>query len=190
MTDVAAFKSARVEMQQLARRGRPKGNDVLYGDYDRSIDDIAPGNDVLDGGAGNDVLFGGHLDDTLLGGAGDDTLVGDGGSDVMVGGAGDDRFVFHFPGRGDRIAGFDLGASALSGDRIDLRAIAANTTVVGDQAFEPDTGLGQLRFVDLANENTLIRGNTTTLPGYELEIEVLDGATRASDWIAAIDILL
>jgi serralysin len=139
---------------------------------------VGNGNKSLDGGAGNDLIFDGSGNDTVLGGTGNDTLTLDGGgndradggagndridagagtdtiiggagADTLSGGAGADVFVFNLPA--------DSGGSAIDlitdfvsrTDRIDLSAMDANSSIVGDQAFSfigtnAFTGLGQLR---------------------------------------------
>ena len=89
------------------------------------------GNDELDGGAGND---------RLNGGIGNDRLIGGDGFDFMTGGAGSDTFVDQIntmkvsSKQGlmslDAIIDFQTGV-----DKIDLRAIDANLSLAGDQAF-------------------------------------------------------
>ncbi|WP_068118429.1 M10 family metallopeptidase C-terminal domain-containing protein [Tropicimonas marinistellae] len=96
------------------------GNDDLYGD---------DGDDVLRGNAGKDLLVGGAGDDTLEGGNGGDTLRGGDDSDTFLYKSRSDSTVLT-SGR-DRIADF----SGAEGDRIDVSAIDANTTVGGNQAF-------------------------------------------------------
>ena len=83
---------------------------------------------LLQGGAGASRLYGG---------SGDDTIVGLGGEDSLMGGAGRDTFVFRAgdvrtdgPGAVDQILDFMTGV-----DRIGLRALDADTTVEGNQAF-------------------------------------------------------
>jgi serralysin len=102
------------------------GNDRLIG---------GPGNDILRGGGGNDLLIGGKGDDRLFGGPGDDRLVGGPGANLLVGGDGADTFVFRSanhssPTTTDTIRDFVSGV-----DTVDLRAIDANVTLAGNQAF-------------------------------------------------------
>ena len=85
-----------------------------------------------------------------MGGAGGDYLDGGTGSDQLEGGAGADRFYFRTAAEaaGDTITDF----SVAQGDRIDLRAIDANASLLGDQGFGWIGGAsfgnvaGQLRF--------------------------------------------
>ncbi len=93
---------------------------------------------TADAGATGLALGGNGFINTITGGAGNDTLIGGGGADLLVGGGGADRFVLTAlsdstvaaPGR-DRVGDF----SVVAGDRIDLQALDADTTVGGDQAF-------------------------------------------------------
>jgi Tol biopolymer transport system component len=84
------------------------------------------------------ALPGSTFNDVIHGGAGDDTVIGGAGADVLYGGDGADRFVFLHksdsslaPKGRDTIMDF----SHAEGDRIDLSAIDANTTLTGHQAF-------------------------------------------------------
>ncbi|MBB4041073.1 Ca2+-binding RTX toxin-like protein [Microvirga flocculans] len=104
------------------------GNDKLL---------ASSGNDRLDGGSGNDTLEGGSGNDALIAGSGNDRLSGGSGTDTLTGGSGRDAFVFDdrqtssSKSKADTIADF----SGKGGDRIDLRAIDANTKKSGDQNF-------------------------------------------------------
>jgi len=108
------------------------------------------GMNVLSGGEGNDSLYGNLGNDTLVGGGGADLLDGGEGVDHLEGGLGADRFYMRtvLAADGDVVADF----SAAEGDRIDLRAIDANSGLAGDQrfAFIGNAGFsgaaGQLRF--------------------------------------------
>ncbi|SOB78818.1 type I secretion C-terminal target domain (VC_A0849 subclass) [Sphingomonas guangdongensis] len=83
---------------------------------------------------GRFTIFGGTGADSLTGGGGADTFNGRGGADTMTGGAGNDTFRYFLAsdspnGGGDTITDFTLG------DRIDLSAMDANSTVAGTQSF-------------------------------------------------------
>ena len=96
------------------------------------------GGDGLFGGAGNDALTGGQGNDTLSGEAGADRISGGGGLDRLTGGRGADIFVYAAASDSTlRAIGRDTinDFSRLQGDRIDLKAIDADTTVTGNQAF-------------------------------------------------------
>ncbi|MEH2411995.1 calcium-binding protein [Nostoc sp.] len=115
------------------------GNNYLDGGNGDDILNTGSGKDTLIGGNGNDILNAGSGNDILTGGNGNDTLVGGAGTDILTGGAGND--VFKFTSVSDsRPAGRDLitdfvGNGKLSGDRIDVSDIDANTTKGGNQAF-------------------------------------------------------
>lgn len=95
------------------------------------------GDDAYTGGAKNDVLNGGAGDDTLIGGKGNDKLTGGAGADTLTGSAGKDQFIFKSiadstPDATDTITDFN----GKQGDRINLKAIDADTTTSGNQAFD------------------------------------------------------
>jgi serralysin len=92
-------------------------NDTLRGDNRANLLNGLAGNDMLNGRDGNDTLIGGN------------------GADRLNGGGGTDTFVFEMtaqsaPASRDVIDDFASGV-----DRMDLRAIDANSNAVGDQAF-------------------------------------------------------
>lgn len=131
VTEQSRSGSDRVESSISYSLGSELEGLILVGSA--SIDGV--GNSLanqITGNTGNNRLEGGLGDDTLLGGAGADTLFGGAGSDQLTGGNGSDvfRFTSHADS-GDVIRDFVRGA-----DRIDLSAIDANTTLLGDQAFE------------------------------------------------------
>lgn len=88
--------------------------------------------------AGSDTITGGKNKDKLEGFAGNDRITGGLGADKLYGGAGSDTFVFtsvkdstvSTSGR-DTIYDF----SSKQKDRLDFKAIDANTKVAGNQAF-------------------------------------------------------
>ena len=119
---------------------------------------------TITGNAGNNVLKGGAGNDLLKGGTGRDKLFGEKGADKLLGGGGADQFIFQSPqdstakGRGrDFIDDFSRG----QGDKINLKAIDADTTHRGNQKFEFigndrfDKDAGELRFQKQGG-NTLI----------------------------------
>jgi Ca2+-binding RTX toxin-like protein len=128
--------------------GGRNGNDTIRG---------ADGADDLTGGTGRDWLVGGRGSDALDGGAGIDSLQGGAGDDRLTGGAGADRFIWYYASKGDAITDF----APSQGDRIDLRALDANTTRAGNQAFDfigaaAFTGhKGDLRAVISGNETQI-----------------------------------
>jgi Ca2+-binding RTX toxin-like protein len=122
-----------------------KSNDTLFG---------GDGSDTLDGGAHSDMLFGDEGDDFLLGGGGNDRQVGGLGADEHTGGGGNDRFVFKtVEDSSVDVLGRDLITDFRQGqDKIDLKAIDADTGRKGNQAFKliKDTAFsskaGELRY--------------------------------------------
>lgn len=149
------------------------GNDVLKGGdgADRLFGEAGAdqlfgenGKDVLSGGVGSDVLDGGADDDRIMGGAGNDRLIGGEGLDTLYGGAGADTFIFKGTGEfafNPAAAGSPWDAvmdfNQAQGDRIDLRAMDANFSVSGNQAF---TFIGSAAFA--ANTPGTLR--VTALP--------------------------
>ncbi|WP_262296663.1 hypothetical protein [Microvirga sesbaniae] len=83
---------------------------------------------MLTGNAGANRLSGGAGADVLNGGLGQDSLTGGAGKDVF---AFDDRDTGAAKSRADVVTDF----SGRQGDRLDLRAVDANTKRAGDQAF-------------------------------------------------------
>jgi len=95
------------------------------------------GDDAYTGGARNDVLSGNAGADILIGGKGNDKLTGGAGADTMTGSAGKDQFIFRSiadstPDAADTITDFN----GKQGDRINLKAIDADTTASGNQTFD------------------------------------------------------
>jgi Ca2+-binding RTX toxin-like protein len=129
--------------------------------------DILSGIENLSGSQGSDSLYGNAGANILQGWNGNDLLVGRAGKDTLTGAAGADRFTFAALGdsvigaNADRITDF----SHAQGDRIDLAAIDARTTVAGDQAFSfigagLFTGVaGQLRFAFTSPGITTVAGD-------------------------------
>ena len=174
-----------------------QGNDRIYG---------TNGANDLEGEAGNDSVLGSSGHDTLNGGSGNDELVGGPGIDRFVGGAGSDDFVFtstsESPGSStdillyDTIVGFDGVGAWIGGpvpqDVIDLSAIDANTGASGNQKF---AFLGDLPagasvttaarlWVTEVGSDTYLSGNTDGDSARELVIRIVDGDTRAWQYIA------
>lgn len=176
------------------------GNDVYHGENGRVTGAVwgQGGNDLLIGGDHRDALGGGSGDDTIIGGAGRDTLTGAAGADRLAGGTGDDvfRFASDSGSVGDRIVASAgavafAGAGIAGGDRIDISAIDADTTIDGDQAFSfgSTPGAGRLWAVDVGNA-THIRGDIDDDATAEFDLTIHDGAgVQAADY-AALDFIL
>ena len=108
--------------------------------------------DTINGRAGNDTIDGRAGNDLLKGAAGDDHLIGGAGVDKLYGGRGADSFVFKAvadfaPSSAGRDTVLDF--SRRQGDAIDLKAIDADRTQGGNQAFD---FIGSGRFSDTAGE--------------------------------------
>lgn len=111
------------------------------------------GDDAYTGGSKADALNGNAGSDILIGGKGNDKLTGGGDADTLSGGAGKDQFIFKAAADSaadafDTITDFNGG----QGDRLNLKAIDADATKSGNQAFAfigTDTfsgTAGELRF--------------------------------------------
>lgn len=118
--------------------------------------------DTLSGDDTANALIGLSGNDTLDGRGGNDVLTGGAGADTMAGGAGADTFVFAAVADSRSNGGRDTITDFISKlDRIDLRAIDANTRTSGDQAFSYigsgafSGRAGQLHYV-----NGMLEGDT------------------------------
>ncbi|MGQ3291573.1 MAG: calcium-binding protein, partial [Shinella sp.] len=106
----------------------------------------------LSGADGNDTLIGGAGDDVLMGDAGKDKLYGGAGADDLYGGAGVDTFIFKSIKESTLAASgrdsiFDFNGR--DGDRIDVSAIDANSSLSGNQEFSL---IGKSAFSNKAGE--------------------------------------
>ena len=150
------------------------GDDIVFG---------GAGFDQLKGGLGNDQLFGEGGEDLLKGEDGDDLLVGGLGRDVQLGGAGSDVFDFNKVAESRVGANHDViqGFKRSENDRIDLKAIDADTTAGGNQAFdligaEAFSGAaGELRFA-----GGLLQGDTNGdgVANFEVKVGGLGAAVN------------
>jgi len=112
---------------------------------------------VLIGNSGNNTLIGGAGSDTLYGADGNDIINGGAGLDFLQGGAGANTFVFSaLTDSGTTIDTADEIQDWLTGNKIDLSAIDANSTVAGDQAFTIDTdgsfSAGEISLTQVGND--------------------------------------
>jgi Ca2+-binding RTX toxin-like protein len=112
-------------------------------------------------------------------------VAGGAGTDTLTGGAGADRFLWGWASRGDVITDFAQD----QGDRIDLRAIDANTTRAGNQAFDfigaaAFTGhRGDLRAV-VSGGQTHITADMTGDGRADMDITLADAVTlQATDFL-------
>lgn len=130
--------------------------DSLRGDDAANTLSGLAGNDTLLGRGGNDILIGGMGNDSLNGGDGNDRLQGDAGADNLTGGAGADTFVFAAVTDSRTSSGRDTITDFVSRlDKIDLRAIDANTRTAGDQAF---SYIGASAFSGRAGQLHFVKG--------------------------------
>ena len=144
------------------RRGEAQG-DVLV-----AIENVQGSSfgDTITGNAGDNLLAGWEGNDVINGGAGADIIDGGGGQDSLTGGSGADTFLFSesIAGRATAQAPSPAGNpdwiwdfKKAEGDKIDLSAMDANSTVGGEQDFIfIDAGqftgtAGELRFEKLPN---------------------------------------
>jgi Ca2+-binding RTX toxin-like protein len=180
-------------------------NDTLTGDKHANVLGGDDGDDTLNGGKGDDTLYGdgsatiggtrgfsgpieikpegadagigASKNDTLNGGGGDDVLVGGAGSDSLDGAGGSDRFVYLDVS--DSVSGSADTIHHLSNaDTIDLSAIDADTTAVGDQAFT------------LVSHFTGTAGELTLAVDHHLHVTVLSGdvdGDGVADFVVNID---
>jgi Ca2+-binding RTX toxin-like protein len=125
----------------------------------------------------------------LNGGSGHDVLNGGSGRDVLTGGAGVDRFVFNSVtdspnGTPDRITDFNRSV----GEKIDVSAIDANTSIAGNQAFiwrgSGDIRQGEMGF-QASGPDLFLVGNTSGTIDFRV---LLQGAALSS--LIATDVIL
>ncbi|WP_318531689.1 M10 family metallopeptidase C-terminal domain-containing protein [Sphingomonas parva] len=134
-------EAAKIAVEVSVTNVREPGEPILGAEMADTITPGTPsgttsGDDYVMALGGADLIDGGSGNDRLDGGAGNDRLIGGSGVDFLIGGSGADTFVFNAvadsrPTAPDRIADFQR----FEYDRIDLRAIDANASSAGDQAF-------------------------------------------------------
>jgi Ca2+-binding RTX toxin-like protein len=113
--------------------------------------------------AGDDVFFGSKAADVFEGFDGNDRVTGGLGSDKLYGGAGSDTFVFKSykdstVAKSGQDTIYDFSRSEK--DKIDLRALDANTKKGGNQAF---SFIGRKEFQDKAGELRIEKAKGGTL---------------------------
>ncbi len=123
-----------------------RGNDAINGSASA---------DSLSGFAGHDTVRGNGGADSLSGDAGNDRLVGGAGLDHLTGGSGSDTFVFLKTSESATFAHRDVIEDFTRFDTIDLKAIDADTTHAGNQAFH---WIGSRGFTGTAGELREVNG--------------------------------
>lgn len=105
-------------------------------------------------------ILGSQFDDSLRGDGAANVIEGGLGRDLLRGGGGDDTFVYRTSGDSKVAIGErDVIADFASGDKIDVSAIDANTTLAADQPF---TFIGTAAFSKVAGQ---LRATTTAIEG-------------------------
>lgn len=182
------------------------GADKIYGGAGHDTGLGGAGADTLYGGAGNDALYGGRDADKLYGGSGadylrggygNDLIGGGGGRDVQIGDNGADAFTFLSAANSRPGANRDVIAdmNPRFGDKIDLKAIDANTRVASNQAFEfigtrefsgnvgDAAHRGEVRY-EAVKRGVLVSANSNGDKIADFEILVIGlAALKASDFV-------
>jgi Ca2+-binding RTX toxin-like protein len=156
------------------------GNDTLVG---------SSGNDRLNGDAGNDSLEGGSGNDLLSAGSGNDRLIGATGKDTLTGSTGRDVFVFDDKetGSSKTKADYITDFSGRGGDRLDLKAVDADTKKRGDQKFsfigkdDAFTKAGQVRY-EKTKKETYVYLNTDSDKSAEAVIRLKGSMDLSKSW--------
>ena len=141
------------------------------------------GPDGLTGGAGNNLIDGQAGDDTINGGAGNDVIVGGIGRDRVTGGTGADVFTLKAAGESGRSPSSRdvITDFTQRQDKIDLTAIDANTTALGNQAFKLLVGnnasfnrtAGELAWrTDASHNQTIVQGDVNGDGVHDFEIQL------------------
>lgn len=154
------------------------GIDTVVSSVDFSLKDTELENITLigsatqaTGNAFNNILIANDHGNTLNGGAGNDTLKGGHGEDILTGGTGADRFILSASSNDTIITDF----SKLEKDKIDLKAIDANTATTKDDKFsfinwstshstpfETFSKAGELVIFSTEEDGIWVVGNTDT----------------------------
>lgn len=140
---ITSFKAvsegqALLDITKLSLAGKTLSNALDSGSTKTFLNALLSGNDVIKATKYSDVFWGANGNDTLYGYAGNDRLEGGAGADKLYGGSGADTFVFRSVKESTVAASgrdtiFDF--SQREKDKVDLKAIDADTTHAKDQAF-------------------------------------------------------
>lgn len=135
---------------------------------------------TIDAGLGNDRIYGGKEADTILGNDGDDKIMGSGGADHLTGGIGADHFLYNTVTDSPvstKVHDIITDFSHAEQDKIDLKAIDANTHqaknqgfhFIGEDAFSHTAG--ELRFEQVSGD-TFVYGDVNGDGKADFEIEL------------------
>jgi Ca2+-binding RTX toxin-like protein len=164
----------------ITNRGTMIGSISLYGGDDLYDGRGGKETGTIDAGLGNDRVYGGKEANAILGGDGDDTIMGGGGGDHLTGGTGADHFLYNTVADSPMAAkGHDviIDFSHAEHDKIDLRAIDADTHQAKNQAFDFigsgafSHAAGELRFQQDSGE-TFVYADVNGDGKADLEIEL------------------
>jgi Ca2+-binding RTX toxin-like protein len=137
---------------------------ALTGDRDLRLWGSAD-DDYLIGNEGDNLISGRAGTDAMRGNGGSDTLYGGSGRDVMTGGNEDDRFLFRNWRESEKRAPDQITDFKPGEDRIDVRAVDANSLSAGNAAFR----LLSARDADFSGQAGELRwfhsGTTTVIQG-------------------------
>jgi Ca2+-binding RTX toxin-like protein len=159
--------------------GNRSANSII-GNKDKNILTGLDGDDILSGAGGND---------DLRGDLGHDVLTGGTGKDKLTGGAGRDMFVFADKETGSSKSNADTitDFSGRRGDKIDLKAVDANTKKRGDQKFsfigddESFSKAGEVRF-EKTKGYTYVYLNTDNDRAAEAVIKIRGSLELQKSW--------
>jgi len=179
--------SAEVEVLRLAAGGGLEAYSLTGSNAANAISGNAganaltglDGDDTLTGETGNDVIGGDNGNDRLVGGLGKDTVTGGTGRDVFAFG---NKDTGSSKTKADYIADF----KGREGDRLDLKAVDANTTKKGDQAFSfigksAFTKAGQVRY-EKTKKETYVYLNTDSDKAAEAVIKLKGAIDFSKSW--------
>ncbi len=138
-------------------------------------------------------ILGNNGADTLSGGGGEDKIQGGAGGDVLDGGLGNDSFVYTAVTESGLTApGRDTITAFVSGDKVDVRLIDANTTIANNQGFVLDTNasfsVGEIRQTAVnGGADLLIEFNNDADADADMAI-LLTG--RGASFLTSVDFVL
>lgn len=159
------------------------GNDTLFG---------FSGDDTIYGNGGNDFIDAYSHEDVVYGGQGNDTIIGGGDKDILYGNEGADTFRYldrleSYPSYRNGLVDVIKDFNVAQGDKIDLRAIDANSSVAGDQAFGFASGPGQgVVWTERVGLDLFVKAdiaNSYTGVNFMIELDNFAGTLSASSFL-------